>query len=121
MSCRKKLSKKMYSKETRHLLNLVSLHVKNREIRHAINEHRSNLIFRIYWPIVCLSFGTFLLAVFNFYLLKIGHPFLMVTGALITFIAILFTIFKKIKRTDLGIYLLMPYFMIAGIGTSLVY
>jgi hypothetical protein len=121
MSCWKKLCKKMYNKETRYLLNYVTLHVKNKEIRQAIYEHQSNLIYRIYWPIVILSVGTFLLSVVNCYLLKIGHPFLMVTGACITFIAILFTIFKKIKRTDLGRYLLVPYFMIAGIGTSLVY
>jgi len=63
----KKLKKKMYSKETGYLLNYLTLHVKNEEIRKSINEHRANLIFRIYWPIVVLMTGTFLLSVINYY------------------------------------------------------
>ncbi len=120
-TCWKKLKKNMYSKETGYQLNYLTLNVKNEEIMKSIDQHRANLIYRIYWPIMGLMVGTFLLSIINCYLLKIGHPFLMVTGACIVCIAILLTIFKKIKRTDLGRYLLLPYFLIAGIGTSLVY
>lgn len=121
MSCCKKLNANIYSKETRYLLNYLTLHVNNREIRQAIAEHRTNLIYRIYWPIVCLCVGTFILSIINFHLIKIGHPFLVVTGACIVSIAVLLTIFKKIKKPNYGRYLGLPYFLIAGIGTSLVY
>ena len=121
ISCLKKLNKKIYSKETSYLLNYVTLHIKNQEIKQAIDEHRTNLIYRIYWPIVCLCVGTFILNVITFHLIKIGHPFLVVTGSCIVLIAILLTIFKKIQKKNLSRYLLIPYFMIAGIGTSLVY
>ena len=57
---------------------------------------------------------------FNYFVLKSGHPLLCVTGGFIELLIIFMTIFKKIKP-ELNLHLALPYFLIAAIGTSLVY
>ena len=116
-----RLHRKLYRKETNYILNYLTLQVKDQEIKKAIFEHRIKQIYKIYWPLVVVTVISFIGSIFNQFVFKNGHPFLIVSAACVLFMILILTILKYIGKAELCIYLPFPFFLIAAITTSLVY
>ena len=90
-----KLKDRMYAEETGYLLNYLTLHIKDSELRNHVSLHIGKQFERIMIPgtlIICLGV---IVTFINLYVSDSGHPINLVTGGIdIIFTIILWTLVK---------------------------
>ena len=121
MCFKERIFKKFYRKETLNQLNYFSLYVKDPEIRKSIKKHRTNQLYRLFWPMMLGSILSLLVSIFNEFVMKTGHPFYIISNSIIVLLALIMAILKKNGKQELALHLALPYFLISGICSSLVY
>ena len=102
-------------------LNLLTLKVNDPAMQTAILEYRGELAGSLFWPIAITCTISSLTHVFNTFVLKTGHPFLLVTSAGVMIVVLLFALCKYLKKLQLIFYLAQLYFYVHAICVSLVY
>ena len=67
------------------------------------------------------SILSLLVSIFNEFVMKTGHPFYIISNSIIVLLALIMAILKKNGKQELALHLALPYFLISGICSSLVY
>lgn len=62
-----RLSNRLYSRETNFHLNYLTLQVRNKEIKNAIQEHCVKSVTKMFWPLMILSFLSLIVIIFNLF------------------------------------------------------
>lgn len=117
----KRLNDRLYSKETENLLNYVTLQIRGKELNKAMWNHFVKHMKTAVKIVICSAILSLVLACYYGLVTKTGHPFLIVTRAILVLISLLAAGAIRFNLGKLFALLPLSFLILECVGTALIY
>ena len=114
------LNKRLYSARTNYMLNYLTLEIKDESCRLQLVKHQGEQMNRVFWPVALAIHVNLVVNLFTVFVFKTADPLVLLVTLSIEIMFFILWLMKCTGRIHLFHYLILPYFFVCAIGSTIV-